>query len=369
MSLFNTLQDDDSDDSDDCSSVDGDKSVPDEKKDANTHCIENLAQTHDTLQQNEFDDEEFTQVPDRRGRKWEGHVLRLDDGLFQQEPEEHMLRNVEMLGQVVAKASPSVISRVDTAPFVLRERKSNVTIQKKIPDPNPFANVDKSLKVFEVLGTAPPGPNTVIIGRGLMMGIMRSFEPNSDSNHMVKDISAKVRLLENGAIHIFDSELSGWDESASYGHGFEHAMVRRLTTQGTHFFRCLRYNLASFEVQVCVEVDCVTGDNEDSVEIKTHSSSYEPKWLEYWYQMILGDTNHLVCGTINHSTGTVLNIMKRGITDITPSNSRVRLNQLALTIQWIREKVLTAQLTDSQLAKFEYSKSTPWKFSLKLPIA
>mmetsp|Transcript_23750 Transcript_23750/g.35064 ORF Transcript_23750/g.35064 Transcript_23750/m.35064 type:complete len:366 (-) Transcript_23750:120-1217(-) len=365
MNMFNALQNYDSDDS--SSGGDG-RSWSNEVKNTEADIIESLKNA--SLQQSVLHDEEsFTEAPGRKRRKWDDHVLRLDDELFQQEPEEDVLRNVQRWGQVMAKASPSAVNKVNTAPFMLRKREPNFRIKKKFPDPNPFANVHKSIKAFEMLGAAPPGPETVIIGRGLMMAIMRSFEPNIDSNHLVKDISAKVRLLESGAIHIFDSELDGWDKSPSYGHGFEHAMVTRSSTQGTHFFRCLRYNLANFEVQVCVEVDCVTGENEESVEIKTHSAAWEPKLLDYWYQMVLGDTSHLVCGTIDHPTGAVIDIMKKNVTDITPPDSRVRLSQLASTIQWIRREVLSAQLSDSQLARFEYTKSSPWKFLLKLPIA
>lgn len=207
-------------------------------------------------------------------------------------------------------------------------------IKKEFPLPHPF-DVPNYMLPFERLGLHEPECD-MVISRGCMKDIMRAFEFDANNPYLNESSYVVQRNQTLGHLHIYDTRILSTD--AAYGFGFENAMTTK-PNPDANLYRCLSYTLGAGEKKVKVllrvEVDCAMSDDDASVELKTHKSQYETRQLDYWYQMVLGNTPHLVYAILEDN-GRVKELERYHIDDITPKNANNRLNELAHTLHWIK---------------------------------
>lgn len=331
--MFNALASDDSDEEDctTCDRVLGD----DQKQCADIkNATEQLTEPHGGA----ADDEDGWETQGNTKKRAEKCTLDLHQIDGDAATESNALHDMTYHGQFTARkdGTSSEIRPVKESTYPKMFTHENPTkISKKAPLPYPLDNLSNYMHPFDVVGLRDPVCD-MVISRGCMKDIMRAFEFNPN-HYYLDDFSYRVEVDPRfGHLHIYETHAYSTDPA--YGFGFEDVMSTK-PNPDVNLYRCLSYTLGANEkkvkVLVHVEVDCVMNNENEAVELKTHKTLYETPLLDYWYQMVLGDTKYLVFAKLENN-GTVTDIQRRLIGEITPRDASTRLNQLAHTLHWIK---------------------------------
>lgn len=255
----------------------------------------------------------------------------------------------------------------------------------RIPGPgNPFQNMqDFSLKPLEI-GLGEDNLHylnevDMVIGRGTLVKLMRLFE-RPDNRHL-NDFRFEVKRItssEDPTISVLRVvDLEPWTDFAAFGHAFEQIMIES-SADATYFFRLalltisIQPDVPPLKLLVTYEVDCLMdkttlalkfGDNQNNnddndeeeeweVEIKAYDQAFASSNLDYWYQLTLSQTKHIVIGGYQKnmlrgkrtqsstSNATVTQIHYKTVNELLPITHEARqqrIPQLASLLHWFRE--------------------------------
>ena len=216
-----------------------------------------------------------------------------------------------------------------------------------------------------------------IIGRGSIKKLMQIFEFNPNAPFL-KDFTFHIKRHDS---FIMIEDLEKWDmNQMTYGHAFEASVIKGdEKDQNTLFYRLLRYQLKEIRLLVGYEVDCVLYEETDlvnqealqqaeSVEVKSYQT--ETKMLDYWYQLVAGDTKHLILGHIDRESGDVLSIQQLLVDDLIPAThdaKKKRFGQVLEVLRWLKTEIMKSAGVD-KIATLVYEKSHPYQLVLKIEV-
>lgn len=238
---------------------------------------------------------------------------------------------------------------------------TTVCLTKRDPDPLPFDRklIDKfSLHPYTEAGLSEQSiaEYDMIIGRGILTRMLLSLSETGRKLHEHRDIHCTIEVRENKQL-LFVSE-EAVSETPSAGYVFEDLMTDMTSEdmKGWFHYDCMSLTLGELKLLYLVEMDCVDGDDDHYVELKTRSHTYDVPFEDYWYRMKLGGARRLyLC---HYQLGKHSDVKKYTLNqspefDEFNNTEGKCFTKLARLLQCIKERILDRALQSANNTRFK----------------